>query len=102
MKEKNIYCPKLVLNEKGELKVCNSSDVVFSGTNTWKIIRKANNGIPPIMVLKQRCQCNRCGQYHYRNLDGSLIKNEYTDDEVEKLIELTNKKIQEKDSSGGK
>jgi len=76
--------------------VCGTTDYNLSGTNTWVTLRKGRNGYPPIKVLKQRVICNSCGQFSDVHLDGTPLKDIYSDYEIKKLVNLTKLKQEEK------
>lgn len=77
-------------------KDCGSEKNTLSGSNSWVALKKATASSPAVKVLKQRFVCSDCGGFNWRHLDGSLIRKNYTDEEIRKLVKLTKNKIAEK------
>jgi hypothetical protein len=95
-----IVCNKIVNDEKHGIRVCGCKEHTMSGSNGWTTIRRADNAhdIPSIKVLKQRFVCKECGGFNFRHLDGSLLRDEYSDDEIKQLQLLTRQKLTEKEN----
>ena len=76
---------------------CGSQSHTMSGNNSWTTIKRATKTEPAVKVLKQRFLCGGCGGFNWRHLDGSVIKNEYSDYEIKKLVKLTKDKLAQKE-----
>lgn len=92
-----IVCNRIIQDEtNGGIRTCGGTKHTLSGSNTWITIRRATENTPSIRVLKQRYVCKDCGGFNFRHLDGSLLKNDYTDEEVKQLVVLTQQKLSQK------